>query len=61
MSDFGARLDEAGRSASEPTLRLGRAAAPVAHGSSLKSLLSNLKDFLTERPAKVASGGAHFV
>ncbi len=56
MSDFGARLDEAGRSTSEPTLRLGRAAAPVAHGSSLKSLLSNLKDFLTERPAKVRPG-----
>lgn len=56
MSDFGARLDEAGRSASEPTLRLGRAAAPVAHGSSLKSLLSNLKDFLTERPAKARPG-----
>jgi periplasmic protein TonB len=31
-------------------------AAPVAHGSSLKSLLSNLKDFLTERPAKVRPG-----
>jgi protein TonB len=56
MSDFGARLDEAGRSTSEPTLRLGRAAAPVAHGSSLQSLLSNLKDFLTERPAKVRPG-----
>ena len=58
MSDFGARLDEAGRSTSEPTLRLGQAAAPVAHGSSFKSLLSNLKDFLTERPAKVRPGVA---
>lgn len=58
MSDFGARLDEAGRSTSEPTLRLGQMAAPVAHGSSLKSLLSNLKDFLTERPAKVRPGVA---
>jgi periplasmic protein TonB len=57
MSDFGARLDEAGRSTSEPTLRLGQAAKPVAHGSSLKSLFSNLKDFLTERPAKVRPGG----
>ncbi|HTX13664.1 MAG TPA: energy transducer TonB [Candidatus Baltobacteraceae bacterium] len=56
MSDFGARLDEAGRSTSEPTLRLGQAAKPVAHGSSLKSLLSNLKDFLTERPEKVRGG-----
>jgi periplasmic protein TonB len=56
MSDFGARLDDAGRSTSEPTLRLGQMAAPVAHGSSLKSLLSNLKDFLTERPAKVRPG-----
>ena len=56
MSDFGARLDEAGRSTSEPTLRLGQAAKPVAHGSSFKSLLSNLRDFLTERPAKVRPG-----
>src|SRR5579862_7302570 len=56
MSDFGARLDEAGRSTSEPTLRLGQMAAPVAHGSSFKSLLSNLRDFLTERPAKVRPG-----
>jgi periplasmic protein TonB len=56
MSNFSARLDEAGRSTSEPTLRIGRMAAPVAHGSSLKSLLSNLKDFLTERPVKARPG-----
>jgi len=56
MSDFSTRLDEAGRSTTETSLRLGRMAAPVAHGSSLKSLFSNLKDFLTERPVKVHAG-----
>ncbi|HXJ16065.1 MAG TPA: TonB family protein [Candidatus Polarisedimenticolia bacterium] len=55
MSDFSARLDEVGRSTDEPTLRLGRLASPV-HESHLKSLLSNLKDFLTERPVKVRGG-----
>ena len=56
MSDFSARLDDAGRSTSEPTLRLGRLAAPVVHDSTLGSLFSNLKDFLTERPPKVRGG-----
>ncbi|MGA3295381.1 MAG: energy transducer TonB [Candidatus Acidiferrales bacterium] len=55
MSDFSARLDEAGRSGSEPTLRLGRLASPV-HESHLKSLFSNLRDFLAERPVKVRPG-----
>jgi periplasmic protein TonB len=55
MSDFSARLDDAGRSTSEPTLRLGRLASP-SHESSLKSLFSNLKDFLTERPVKSRGG-----
>src|SRR5579863_5195669 len=55
MSDFSARLDDAGRSSNEPTLRLGKIATPV-HGSSLKSLFSNLRDFLTERPAKLRAG-----
>jgi len=56
MSDLSTRLDEAGRSTSEPTLRLGKLATPVAQGSPLSSLLSNLKDFLTERPVKVKPG-----
>jgi protein TonB len=55
MSDFSARLDDAGRSTSEPTLRLGRLRSP-AHESNLKSLFSNLKDFLTERPVKTRGG-----
>src|SRR5271170_7849030 len=55
MSDFGSRLDDLGRSTSEPTLRLGRLHAP-SHQSSLASLFSNLRDFLTERPVKVLPG-----
>jgi periplasmic protein TonB len=57
MSDFSARLDDAGRSTSEPTLRLGRLRSP-AHESNLRSLLSNLKDFLTERPVRTRGGRA---
>lgn len=41
----------------EPTLRLGRLASP-AQESNLKSLASNLKDFLTERPLKVRGSRA---
>jgi protein TonB len=52
MSDFSARLDDVGRSTTEPTLRLGRLRS-AAHESHLKSLFSNLKDFLTERPVKM--------
>jgi protein TonB len=59
MSDFSARLDDAGRSSGEPTLRLGRLASP-AHQSHLKSLFSNLKDFLTERPVKVRGASMAF-
>jgi protein TonB len=55
MPDFSTILDDAGRSTSEPTLRLGRLASP-SHDSSLKSLFSNLKDFLTERPVKMRAG-----
>ncbi|HKV04269.1 MAG TPA: energy transducer TonB [Candidatus Acidoferrales bacterium] len=55
MSDFSARLDEVGRSTREPSLRLGRLPSP-SHQSSLRSLFSNLKDFLTERPAKIRAG-----
>src|SRR5271170_944775 len=55
MPDFSSILDEAGRSTTEPTLRLGRFRSP-AHESHLKSLYSNLKDFLTERPIKTRGG-----
>src|SRR5450755_2550660 len=55
MPDFTTILDDAGRSTSEPTLRLGRLASP-SHDSSIKSLFSNLKDFLTERPVKMRAG-----
>lgn len=55
MSDSSARLDDVGRSTQEPTLRLGRLPSPT-HESHLKSLFSNLKDFLTERPVKVRGG-----
>ncbi len=55
MGDFSSRLDNAGRSETEPTLRLGRLPAPV-HESPLKSLISNLRDFLAERPIKLRRG-----
>jgi len=55
MSDVTSELDKIGRSTTEPTLRLGRLPAPV-HESSLKSLFSNLRDFLVERPPKFRPG-----
>jgi protein TonB len=55
MSDFSSRLDEVGRSTSEPTLRLGRLKS-TSHQSSVVSLFSNLRDFLFERPVKVSPG-----
>jgi len=55
MPDFSSRLDDAGRPTNEPSLRVGRLPAP-SQGSSLKSLFSNLKDFLLERPAKIRAG-----
>lgn len=55
MSDISTRLDDASRSNSEPTLRLGHLGSP-SQESSLKSLFSNLKDFLTERPLKSRAG-----
>jgi periplasmic protein TonB len=55
MSDISARLDNASRSTGEPTLQLGRLGSP-SQESSLKSLFSNLKDFLTERPVKGRAG-----
>jgi periplasmic protein TonB len=52
MSDFSARLDQVPGPTGEPTLRLGRLASPT-QTSHLKSLFSNLRDFLLERPVKV--------
>lgn len=53
--DFSSRLDRAGRSNSEPTLRIGRFPAP-SRESVFSSLISNLRDFLTERPVKLKPG-----
>ncbi len=55
MPEFGARTNDAGSTNGGPTLQLGRYRSP-ARESSLKSLLSNLKDFLTERPVKMRPG-----
>ncbi|HXX19798.1 MAG TPA: energy transducer TonB [Candidatus Acidoferrum sp.] len=57
MSDFSAKMSDANRSAGEPesTLQLGRLRFR-SDESSVKSLFSNLKDFLTERPAKIRAG-----
>ena len=55
MGDFSSRLDNVGRSNTEPTLRIGRFPAP-SRESVFASLISNLKDFLTERPVKLRPG-----
>lgn len=55
MPEIGARFNDAGTSKEGPTLQLGRYRSP-SHQSSLQSLWSNLKDFLTERPVKVRPG-----
>jgi TonB family protein len=47
--------DKLDRSTSTPMMWLGRLPAPV-HGSPLKDLFSNLRDFLVERPAKLRPG-----
>src|SRR6202142_4217195 len=55
MSDIIARLDDAGQPTTEPVdpaLQLGPFKSP-SQESNLKSLASNLKDFLTERPVKI--------
>ena len=55
MSDTTVRLDDAGRpmtDQADPTLQLGRFKSP-SQESNLKSLASNLKDFLTERPVRI--------
>jgi periplasmic protein TonB len=55
MSDFGARINDAGDANEGPKLQLGRFYSP-ARQSNLQSLWSNLKDFLTERPVKLRPG-----
>jgi protein TonB len=52
MADFTSRLDDAGRSTTEPTLRIGRLPSPV-RSSAFKDFFSNVKDFLSERPANI--------
>src|ERR1700735_505071 len=52
MADFTSRLDDAGRSTTEPTLRIGRLPSP-ARTSAFKNFFSNVKDFLSERPANI--------
>ena len=55
MSDSSLRLNEPVRSVEDPSLRLGRLPSP-SRESSLRSLFSNLRDFLVERPTKVKGG-----
>ncbi|MFZ3214808.1 MAG: energy transducer TonB [Candidatus Acidiferrales bacterium] len=55
MADVSTHISDASQAAAEPTLKIGRLQSPVAQ-SELKSFLSNLKDFLTERPAKIKGG-----
>jgi periplasmic protein TonB len=57
MSDFSAKVNNAGQRAGEPesTLQLGRLRFR-SDESSIKSLFSNLRDFLVERPAKIRAG-----
>jgi len=57
MAELDNILDEAGRSTTEPTLRVGRLPSPV-RASHLKIFLSNVRDFLVERPAKRRAGQA---
>src|SRR5215470_3212370 len=55
MSELGGKVHERVRSSTETGPDLGRYGS-VSNESSLKSLLSNLRDFLFERPAKIRSG-----
>jgi periplasmic protein TonB len=56
MAEF-PQLDDAGISDERSTLHLGRLPAP-SRESSLRSLISNLRDFLKERPVKLRPGQA---
>jgi len=55
MPEVGARISDAASSNEGPTLQLGRYHSP-SRESSLKSLWSNLKEFLTEKPVKLRPG-----
>lgn len=55
MPEVGARISDAASRNEGPTLQIGRFHSP-ARESSLKSLWSNLRDFLTEKPVKIRPG-----
>lgn len=55
MAESSPRLDGTNQAPGEPTLRLGRLPSS-GQESSVVSLISNLKEFLTERPVKVREG-----
>jgi periplasmic protein TonB len=55
MSDSSLKLNQPVREIEDSSLRIGRLPSPSREGS-IKSLFSNLRDFLVERPAKVRAG-----
>jgi periplasmic protein TonB len=55
MANFRSPLGELRQSASKPTLRFGRFLTSD-DGSRLTGFISNLRDFLTDRPVKLRSG-----
>jgi protein TonB len=55
MSGLILKSNNADRASGEPAFRLGRLPSP-SHESSLRSLFSNLRDFLVERPVKLRAG-----
>jgi protein TonB len=56
MADASARLNNGGRSGLDPNSPIGRYVSPV-RDSGLKNFISNIREFLTERPVKVREGG----
>lgn len=55
MSDSSARANDTGQPNQEPVVRVRRFATPIQPWS-LRSLFSNLRDFLVERPVKLRPG-----
>src|ERR1700728_4752826 len=55
MSDSSLNLNQPVREIEDASLRIGRLPSPSREGS-IKSLFSNLRDFLVERPVKVKAG-----
>ena len=55
MSELNPHINDGGPSGAEPSLRLGRLPSPIRE-SEFKSFLSNLKEFLIERPVKAKAG-----